>query len=105
MRQRSTIQPVCGFQVARRSHAVTVLAMSMAIVIGPTPPGTGVIAAHRSATASKSTSPTMRYPLAESRVLDAVDADIDDDRILANVIRAKEMRTADCGDDDVRARV
>lgn len=35
-----------------RSQAVTVLAISMAIVMGPTPPGTGVIAAQRSATAS-----------------------------------------------------
>ena len=41
-------------------HAFTVLLMSMAMVMGPTPPGTGVMAEHLSLTASKSTSPTMR---------------------------------------------
>ena len=40
--------------------ASTVLASSMAMVIGPTPPGTGVIAAATSLTPSKSTSPTTR---------------------------------------------
>ncbi len=40
-------------------HAFTVLAMSMAMVMGPTPPGTGVMARHLGATASKSTSPTI----------------------------------------------
>ncbi len=34
----------------------------MAIVIGPTPPGTGVIHAARSAASSNATSPTSRYP-------------------------------------------
>lgn len=34
------------------SQACTVLAMSIAMVIGPTPPGTGVMAAQRAATAS-----------------------------------------------------
>src|SRR5262249_27861550 len=43
-----------------RSAAVTVLTRSMATVIGPTPPGTGVIAPATGATASKSTSPTRR---------------------------------------------
>ena len=41
-------------------HALIVLDMSMAIVIGPTPPGTGVIAEHLGATDAKSTSPTSR---------------------------------------------
>jgi len=40
------------FQAVRRSAAVTQFDISMAIVIGPTPPGTGVMAAQRSATAS-----------------------------------------------------
>ena len=40
--------------------AVRVLCRSMAMVIGPTPPGTGVMAAAFSDTASKSTSPTRR---------------------------------------------
>src|SRR6185312_9218157 len=41
-----------------RRAACTVLRSSIAIVIGPTPPGTGVIAEASSATASWSTSPT-----------------------------------------------
>jgi hypothetical protein len=47
-------RPVCCL------HALTVFAISNAIVIGPTPPGTGVIARHFGATFSKSTSPTNR---------------------------------------------
>ncbi len=39
-------------QAVRRSAAVTQLDINIAIVIGPTPPGTGVMAAQRSATAS-----------------------------------------------------
>src|SRR4030042_1154732 len=42
---------------ALRSAATTVLTISMVIVMGPTPPGTGVIALAFSLTASKSTSP------------------------------------------------
>src|ERR1051325_10097122 len=42
-----------------RSAAVTVFFISMAIVIGPTPPGTGVIAPATSLTRAKSTSPTV----------------------------------------------
>ncbi len=41
-------------------HALTVFAMSIAIVIGPTPPGTGVIAEALAATSSNATSPTNR---------------------------------------------
>lgn len=40
--------------------AFKVLYMSMAMVITPTPPGTGVIALHFGATSSKATSPTIR---------------------------------------------
>jgi hypothetical protein len=43
---------VTGAQAVKRSAAVTQFDMSMAMVIGPTPPGTGVIAAHFGATAS-----------------------------------------------------
>ena len=43
-----------------RRAAVRVLEMSMAMVMGPTPPGTGVMAAQRGETEAKSTSPTMR---------------------------------------------
>ena len=42
------------------SQAVTVFAMSIAMVMGPTPPGTGVMTEHFGATVSKSTSPTRR---------------------------------------------
>ncbi len=38
----------------------TVLRKSMAMVMGPTPPGTGVMYAARSLAPSKSTSPTSR---------------------------------------------
>src|SRR6185436_18066273 len=41
-----------------RSAAFTVFASSIAIVIGPTPPGTGVMRDAIGTTASKSTSPT-----------------------------------------------
>ena len=47
-----------GGSSARRRAAQSVLRSSIAMVIGPTPPGTGVIAPATSATASKSTSPT-----------------------------------------------
>src|SRR5690606_740566 len=42
--------------------AFRVLSNRLVTVIGPTPPGTGVIHAHFGATASKSTSPPSRYP-------------------------------------------
>src|SRR5262249_53075344 len=44
--------------LVRARAACRVFASSIAIVIGPPPPGTGVIAAATSATASRSTSPT-----------------------------------------------
>src|SRR6185437_13148101 len=46
----------------RRSAASTVFAMSMAMVSGPTPPGTGVYAEARSTTSSGCTSPTRIPP-------------------------------------------
>ena len=58
---------------APSSCRAKVFSMSVAIVMGPTPPGTGVIADAISLTASKSTSPTS-FPF------QLVDADIDDDR-------------------------
>src|SRR5205085_1670733 len=45
------------------SAARTVFLSSIAIVIGPTPPGTGVIFDARSRAPAKSTSPTRRKPL------------------------------------------
>ena len=51
---------VAGLQSRSTVHlaALSVLRSSIAIVMGPTPPGTGVIAAAFSETAAKSTSPT-----------------------------------------------
>lgn len=47
-------------EVACSSHASTAFCSSIATVIGPTPPGTGVIAATRSDADAKSTSPAKR---------------------------------------------
>ena len=44
------------------SKALMVFLINIATVIGPTPPGTGVIEEHIGATRSKSTSPTKRNP-------------------------------------------
>ena len=41
----------------------TVFCINMATVMGPTPPGTGVIAEATNLASSKSTSPTKRVPL------------------------------------------
>src|SRR5829696_359886 len=51
-------QPDAGVTTARARAAFTVFTSSIAIVIGPTPPGTGVIAPATCFAASKSTSPT-----------------------------------------------
>ena len=66
----SLVRVLCAASQRRRNMAAAhslamraaarVLCRSMAIVIGPTPPGTGVMAAAFSDTASKSTSPTRR---------------------------------------------
>ena len=47
------------FTLVSRSAAATVCSSSIAIVIGPTPPGTGVIIDARGTIASKSMSPTL----------------------------------------------
>lgn len=44
-------------------RAAKVLSIRMQLVMGPTPPGTGVIHEHLELTASKSTSPRRREPL------------------------------------------
>jgi len=44
-------------------HAFSVFNNKLVIVIGPTPPGTGVIALHFDATSAKAVSPTRRKPL------------------------------------------
>src|SRR5690606_9854581 len=47
---------------AKRRAASSVFESSIAIVIGPTPPGTGVMAEATRLTPSKSTSPRILYP-------------------------------------------
>src|ERR1019366_6217909 len=53
-------QPNLQHTPKRRSAEATVLTMSMAMVRGPTPPGTGVYAPAHSTTSMGSTSPTSR---------------------------------------------
>ena len=65
--------------------ACSVLRSRNAIVIGPTPPGTGVIAPATSLTASKSTSPA-------EAVLRAVHADVDDDRARLHPVGLHHLR-------------
>ena len=67
--------------LAPRQAAVTVLARRQAIVIGPTPPGTGVIALATSFASAKHTSPTnFVLPLS---AFNAVDPNIDNRGTLA----------------------
>src|ERR1035437_2912459 len=56
-------QPDFQHTPERRSAEATVLTISMAMVSGPTPPGTGVYAPARSTTPMGSTSPTSTLPL------------------------------------------
>ena len=66
----------CGGTCPARARPSTVFASSIAIVIGPTPPGTGVIAPATSRTASKS-------DVADEAVVGAVGADVDHGRARA----------------------
>ncbi len=70
------------------------------MVIGPTPPGTGVMAPATSTAAAKSTSPTSRVlPLRAGR--DAVDADVDHGGAGLDPVALDEARPADRGDQDI----
>ena len=60
--KRLGLGSVLGYLPAAILAEAMVLCMSMVMVIGPTPPGTGVMAAAFSLTASKSTSPTSLKP-------------------------------------------
>ena len=77
--------------------ATRVLRSRTAMVIGPTPPGTGVIAPATSLALAKSTSPTS-LPLARP-----VDADVDHGRAGLQPVALDHLRPADGGDDDVGA--
>ena len=71
--------------------------ISVATVIGPTPPGTGVIHEARSAAGANSTSPTRRPSSS------AVDADVDDDRARLDPLALDQFGLARRDDDDVGA--
>ena len=60
LRRSSTARPRPYPIPANRRQDAIVFAMSIAMVIGPTPPGTGVIARHFGATSANATSPTIR---------------------------------------------
>ena len=78
--------------------ALSVLRSSIAIVIGPTPPGTGVMQpGDARATASKSTSP-------HEPVVGAVHADVDHRGARLDPVGADQPRHADGGDQHVGAR-
>jgi len=59
-RPNSAIDFATAYEEDCCRHALTVFDISIAIVIGPTPPGTGVIAATFFETSSNATSPTRR---------------------------------------------
>jgi hypothetical protein len=88
--------------LALASAAFSVLAINMAIVIGPTPPGTGVNAP---AVDFHGIEIDIANELAGAQVLifDPVDADIDDSRAWLHPIRANHLRTTDCGNQNVGA--
>ena len=73
--------------------ARTVLASRQAIVIGPTPPGTGVIAPAISVTSAKATSPTMRDLPPSCR--HPVDADVDHGGAGLDPIAPHHLRSSD----------
>ena len=78
-----------------RQAAVSVFAMSIAMVIGPTPPGTGVIAAATAAASSKATSPDQsRLALASLGRRNAIDADIDHRRAGLDPVATNHFRPA-----------
>ena len=76
--------------------ASSVLCSSIAIVIGPTPPGTGVIAPATSRAG-------LEVDVADEPVVGAVDPDVDDRRAGLDPIARDQPRAADRGDQDVGA--
>ena len=71
------------------------------MVIGPTPPGTGVIAP---ATSTRFVEGDVAdQPALAVGLLDPVDADVDDGRAGLDPVAADHLRPADGGDDDVGA--
>ena len=76
--------------------ACSVLRSSIAIVIGPTPPGTGVIAPARSHR-------RVEVDVADEAVVGAVDADVDHDRARLDPVALDHPVAADGGDQHVGA--
>ena len=77
--------------------------MSMAMVMGPTPPGTGVMAEQSGADFVERDVAGEAVAGFLAGVFDAVDADIDDDGTGFHPVRLDHFRAADRGDEDVRA--
>ena len=74
--------------------AASVFAMSIAIVIGPTPPGTGVIAPATGSTSSE-------VDVSAQSVVGAVDPDVDHGRPGLHVLGGDQLRHPDRGDQDI----
>jgi hypothetical protein len=66
------------------------------MVIGPTPPGTGVMALATSLTSSKQTSPTSLEPFGMGGIIDAVDTHVDHDCAGFHPVAAYHLRPSDC---------
>ena len=92
----SAYEPPTATCERRCCAAVNVLRRSIAIVIGPTPPGTGVMSPATSNTAG-STSPD------ELAFLGAIDAHVDHGRTRLDHLRRHEPLPADSGHEDVGA--
>ena len=76
--------------------------MSMAIVIGPTPPGFGVIFPATGWTAAKSTSPTKSVALLGGGIIDTINADVDDCCARLDHVSLDEPGYAHSSNDDIR---
>ena len=74
------------------------------MVIGPTPPGTGVIAAATSAHRAVGDVADQAVALRLRGVVHPVDADVDDHRARPHHVRRHELGLADRRDEDVGAR-
>ena len=95
---RSGALSTLRYKPARSRAAKTVFTSSIAIVIGPTPPGTGVMAAARAAAACE------LDVAAQFAVGAAVDADVDHDRAGFDPLAPHQLGAADRGDQQVGAR-
>ena len=95
-RTLSAISESIAIAGARASAALTVLSSRQAIVIGPTPPGTGV-------TAPSDPLDRVEVDVADQTVLAACGADVDHDRAGLDHVGADQLRRTDAGDEHVGA--